>query len=391
MHSRFILIYSTVIGIYTIIQYYLGDKHSFLVSILALGVLQVSWLLLKANKLTLSANALGIGFYLIALYYLIFMGNIITPYLIYFSLPLIMAILLFNSIVKYFYLSLSIFMFFVSNHYVGNNAFDNHQLLIGLIPTFLILLRFHNRIISAHQKKRALIQELKGSNEEQLLFSQMMSHDLKAPITNIKAMSGLLLKHFPNEETVENELTQMIVNSADNLHEVVHNVLQISKVRANNYVNKETDLRGIIDEVMDNLSFEINGTQTVVHIDLEIETIKSSEEGLKIILYNLISNAIKYQPKTVTHKPEIKIRTRKEGTHCNISVSDNGIGIHDSFKTQLFEPFKKYHKNSDYKGTGLGLSICKKLATKLNGTIIIEDTQELGGSTFILQLPCPNV
>lgn len=105
-----------------------------------------------------------------------------------------------------------------------------------------------------------------------------------------------------------------------------------------------------------------------------------------VLFNNLISNALKYQPKDDDHQPQIHIYQKEIDTSSVVMIVDNGIGIQAAYLEEIFEPFKCLHSSSEYEGTGLGLSICKTIMQKLAGTLHI--TSEYGKGTSI-QLSFP--
>jgi light-regulated signal transduction histidine kinase (bacteriophytochrome) len=101
------------------------------------------------------------------------------------------------------------------------------------------------------------------------------------------------------------------------------------------------------------------------------------------LFLNLIQNGIKYNKSEV---PQVDIDFVEDDFNFIFSISDNGIGIDEKYKEQIFVVFKRLHTQQEYEGTGIGLSICKKIVENLNGKIWIDST--VGeGSTFFISLP----
>ena len=101
------------------------------------------------------------------------------------------------------------------------------------------------------------------------------------------------------------------------------------------------------------------------------------------IFQNLISNAIKYRAREPLH---INIGAVQDGGKWKFHVADNGIGLANTYRDQIFGLFKRLHSSSEYSGTGLGLAICKKLVDRYGGRIWVESTPGRG-STFYFTLP----
>ena len=102
------------------------------------------------------------------------------------------------------------------------------------------------------------------------------------------------------------------------------------------------------------------------------------------LLQNLISNGVKFQK--ANQHPEIEIKVTQYLDSWRISVSDNGIGIEKDYQIKIFEPFIRLHSKNEYKGTGIGLAVCKKIITRMGGSIWVESEAGLG-STFHITIP----
>ena len=101
-----------------------------------------------------------------------------------------------------------------------------------------------------------------------------------------------------------------------------------------------------------------------------------------LVLKNIIENGIKYN-KSV--EPIIVIWKESDAEYDHVSIKDNGIGLGDKYRDEIFEMFKRLHNKNEYEGSGLGLSICHKIIQEHQGSIRVES--ELGhGSTFIISI-----
>ena len=96
-------------------------------------------------------------------------------------------------------------------------------------------------------------------------------------------------------------------------------------------------------------------------------------------MQNLISNAIKFRKKDTPSI--IKIASKDIGTHYQLSISDNGIGIAPKYQQEIFSIFKKLHNGTDYQGNGIGLATCQKIVHQHKGKIWV-DSKEGEGATF---------
>lgn len=163
-------------------------------------------------------------------------------------------------------------------------------------------------------------------------------------------------------------------------------MITFSKIESEEEELKLIELNTIIEDVKSHCEFDLIDKNVTLKIS-NLPVIYGNRQMLKTLFNNLISNSIKYQPKDkLNHIPVISISHTINDCNYRILIEDNGIGIENTYKNELFEPFKRFHSNAEYEGTGLGLSICKKVMDKHNGIIELKSTSE-NGSTFILTFP----
>jgi signal transduction histidine kinase len=140
-----------------------------------------------------------------------------------------------------------------------------------------------------------------------------------------------------------------------------------------NEVMEMVDLDEIIDNVEWSLGDKIKSTGTAINRDLEISQIFFSKKNLRSILYNLISNAIKFKD---GEPPVINIQSTKEGDHVILSVQDNGIGLPKADLNKVFDLYGRLHH--DIEGQGIGLYLAKKIVDASGGNITVESEDGKG-------------
>lgn len=354
--------------------------------ILLIGIL-ASKLLFQQDKYEYGITFLALLFYGIGFYHVLVLGNYHTCYFILMVVPIIASVLLESLYIKYFLMITSAFLFLFCNYLIGNSIFENYFFFYGLFPSCALMIHFYNRLIELTDEKNRLIHELKEKNEEMVFFSNMMSHDLKAPLRNIGGFSQLLQKKLTNLDAEESQLFSFITEGVKTLQKLIDDILQYSRSSVNNYVIQEVELEPLVNKLLSNFNYDITHKNVQV-IKSELSTIHGHEESLVLVFQNLISNAIKYQPKDQTHIPQIEIKQQREENRNIISVKDNGIGIDKNKLTEIFIPFKRFHNTSEYEGTGLGMSIVNKVIEKHQGKIQVQSTKGVG-STFSISLPIP--
>ena len=139
----------------------------------------------------------------------------------------------------------------------------------------------------------------------------------------------------------------------------------------------------LLSNVLEALKPEIEKGKAEIRADCDMEFV-TDRVLLSLILKNLIENAIVYVREGV--RPEIEISCSADENYITINVMDNGIGIPEDKREEIFRPFVRLHSVETYPGTGLGLSIVKKAVEMLEGFVGVY-SNEKRGSTFYVRLP----
>jgi two-component system CheB/CheR fusion protein len=135
-------------------------------------------------------------------------------------------------------------------------------------------------------------------------------------------------------------------------------------------------VKDLIDEVTASINNKISTTNAVITTDFEVEELFFSKKNLRSIIYNLITNALKF---TKSPTPTIKISTKSEGEFVLLSVRDNGIGMTLKEKKKVFDIYNRINKNVE--GQGIGLYLVKKIVDAAGGKVMIE-SEPGKGTTF---------
>ena len=229
-----------------------------------------------------------------------------------------------------------------------------------------------------------LMLALENSNKELEAFAYIASHDLQEPVRMINGFVEILVeekKQLLDPEALN--YLQVIHSAAERIKNMVQDLLDYSRVNHTTVVCAEFSLNDILDDVKENLNVLITENKAEI-VTPPLPRIKGNSIQIMRLMQNLITNAIKYQPKANT--PRIEIQVSDTSDFWEIAVKDNGLGIPETQLDEIFKPFKRLHSWDKIKGSGLGLAICKKIVELHQGTLLVLSTPGLG-STFIVRLP----
>ena len=231
------------------------------------------------------------------------------------------------------------------------------------------------------------IDDQKRIEQEKDDFLSIASHELKTPLTSIKAYTQLLERKLKqNEENSDLVYVKKTLEQIEKLNSLITDLLDVSKIENGKLkINKKSE----------NLELVIqNAIETILHTnsaDVKIErhgmqpdfVIAFDKIRIEQVLINFLSNAIKYSPKN----NQIIVTTFWDEKEVRISVTDFGIGIPDFKQEYVFHKFYRVEESSlQFQGMGIGLYICSEIIKQHHGSIGV--SSEIGeGSTFYFTLP----
>lgn len=224
--------------------------------------------------------------------------------------------------------------------------------------------------------------QLKESNASLEQFAYIASHDLKEPLRTVNSYLGLLKKRYITKLDADaGEFMDMCTSATKRMQELIDGLLKYSKTSADKMANTEINLNEVVENVLDNLETTITENHAVIEVE-KLPVLPGDKLQLSQLFQNLICNAIKYRSQ---HTPEIHIHYNgTQGNHAFISVEDNGLGIPENKRDEVFKIFSRLH-TIEAEGAGLGLAICKKIVNNHKGNIWIENSQ-VQGSKFCFTL-----
>ncbi|MBL7871923.1 MAG: MASE1 domain-containing protein [Cyclobacteriaceae bacterium] len=225
--------------------------------------------------------------------------------------------------------------------------------------------------------------ELEITNQELDRFVYSASHDLSAPLKSILGLVSISKMDTSPESGYQylNEIEKSVLK----LDSFIAEILDYSKNKRISISTEQLELKVLCQDIIENLKYMDNFSKIQIDLnEIDQKTIQQDKTRMKIILSNLISNAIRFQKRIPDHQSIIKISSIKKLNYTFINVEDNGEGIRSELSPKIFEMFYRASDNSQ--GSGLGLYIAKETAEKIGAKISLK-TEYGKGTTFTLEVP----
>jgi PAS domain S-box-containing protein len=230
---------------------------------------------------------------------------------------------------------------------------------------------------------RVYARQIEEKNKELEEFTHVASHDLKEPLNSIISITGLLMEKKKDQLDEESlRMVELIGKSSNRMTELITDLLDYAQL-GNSKELVFINLNDMVKTVLLDLNSSIEASGAKVYIDrLPVLHVYAME--FRLLLQNIISNALKYRKHDVS--PEIKVSAERVKEGWEFAISDNGIGIPVNQTDKIFNLFHRLHGRNEYEGTGIGLAHCRKIAELHNGKIWVE-SQPGKGSTFYFFIP----
>ncbi len=224
-------------------------------------------------------------------------------------------------------------------------------------------------------------QQLTRTNVDLDTFVYTASHDLKAPITNIEGLLQTLLEELPPASRVGDVayVLGLMQDSIDRFKLTLEHLTDVSRLQQEHgQAASQVVLADVVRDVLLDLAPLLAATGGQLDVDVQAcSTLTFSEKNLRSVVYNLISNALKYHHPDRT--PQVRVHCRAEAHYWVLEVRDNGLGLDLTPERPLFALFQRYHTHVE--GSGVGLYMVRKMVENAGGKIAVQS--QLGaGSTF---------
>lgn len=222
-------------------------------------------------------------------------------------------------------------------------------------------------------------------------FVSHVTHELRTPLTSIRAFSEILVDNPDLELAQRQEFLSIITTESERLTRLINNVLDLSKIESGKaeWLLSSVDMIDVVNESVASLGQVIRDKEVYLDLDLpdEIALITCDRDRITQVLLNLLSNALKFCD---PDDGRVAVRLKQGRNYLQLSVSDNGDGIHPDDVVAVFERFQQVRtpQQGNPTGTGLGLPISKHIIEHFGGRLWV-DTAVKDGATFIFTLPLP--
>jgi two-component system NtrC family sensor kinase len=213
----------------------------------------------------------------------------------------------------------------------------------------------------------------------------MVMHDIRNPISQIDGIAQMI-EEDPGNEEVNAELSQLLLASTKSAYDIIHDVLDFTKEAEVNLasVNLNDYLKSAIEEAKKRMT---RNFEKEVEISLELDTkegfhVRLDAKKIDRVIINLLNNSVEILMLKSIKNAKIIINAFVDGNYLKIRIKDNGPGVPEEIKDDLFKPFVTKNKKE---GTGLGLAIVRQIVESHSGRISLETSE--GGASFLIRLP----
>jgi len=242
------------------------------------------------------------------------------------------------------------------------------------------------RVIDRTEELSLALSKEKEFSELKSRFVTMASHEFRTPLSTILSSAALIGRYTESDQQANRDKhIKKIKSSVTHLTGILNDFLSLSKLEEDKVVASRSlvNLEEIVKEIIEEVASLIKGSQTIEHsIDVSVIEISTDPRILKNILFNIISNALKYSPKD----GKVQCAIKQNDGNLIMEISDNGIGIPKADQPHMFERFFRASNVETIQGTGLGLNIVKQYVNLLNGDIAFTSS-EGKGTNFYITLP----
>ena len=237
---------------------------------------------------------------------------------------------------------------------------------------------------TARTRSDTLNLDLEAVNEELEAFSYSVSHDLRAPLRHMAGFARLLQKRTEGQiDEQALHYTVSICDAAKKMDLMIDDLLSFSQLGRKEIQRSKVSLNALVSGVVREIQEGLEERKISWEID-ELPDVYGDQSLLRLVLSNLVSNAVKYTGR-LPHA-EIKIGYKEDRDETIIFVKDNGAGFDMKYKDKLFGGFQRLHTQNEFEGTGIGLANVRRIISRHGGRTWAEGFVGQG-ATFYFTIP----
>jgi signal transduction histidine kinase len=284
----------------------------------------------------------------------------------------------------FFVLVIFVVLIFSLLYFLKKILYKEQQIKEALSQAYLDEKEMIEKLNENEIKLKDYAQKLEKSNRELNDFAHIASHDLKAPIRGILSFVQLFERRNRHKfEPRDSEYFNFIKTNATQSLRLIESLLNYSKADKNLGEPVAFSLNDAVESAKSNLLANIEERNALI-ITHDLPIIEADFTLITQLFQNIINNGIKYNK---SEQPTISIKADYVDNDENIySIADNGIGIDEKYKQDVFAMFRRLHSAAEYEGTGIGLAFCVRIVETYGGKMWLDS--EIGeGSTFYFTLP----
>ncbi|MEW6353352.1 MAG: ATP-binding protein [Pseudomonadota bacterium] len=243
-------------------------------------------------------------------------------------------------------------------------------------------IRLLNQTLERRVRKRT--KQLEEINKELEAFSYSVSHDLRAPLRHISGFADILHERAAAMLDADSlRYLKIITDAARKAGHMIDDLLAFSRVGRTTMQRTTVPMDQLLQEVRDDLHLET--TQRAITWEIsDLPAVEGDAALLRLVLQNLISNAVKYTCRR--DQARIGVRCDEEKDFYVFAVSDNGVGFDMQYSNKLFGVFQRLHSETEFEGTGIGLANVRRIIERHGGRAWAQGAVD-GGATFYFSLP----
>jgi PAS domain S-box-containing protein len=241
-----------------------------------------------------------------------------------------------------------------------------------------------SRIRALNDQLEQRVAELNALTQELEAFSYSVSHDLRAPLRHITGFAAMLDKSAAASlDDQGRRYLRTISEAATRMGQLIDDLLVFSRMGRSEMQLGRVDLAALVEDVRREIASDLNGRSVSWNIH-PLPAVRADAATLRLVLTNLMSNAVKYS--ATRPAAEIEIGSNGTPTETVVFVRDNGVGFDMQYAHKLFGVFQRLHSTDQFEGTGIGLANVRRIIHRHGGRVWAESAVDRG-ATFFFSLP----